>query len=343
MIAHSMVAICWLLAVPTLDEIESAMIAYRLNHGPGTMSLTCQRRGESFGSSRDSNETYRYFLDDSQVRFDFRRETLEGEVISEGNIVTGPKGSIRFFPNDISVEGPLVTMKSNPSEDGQLRMYIVNFEVIGASTGAFDQLFDTTLESEYRRTDIVEQAVFEESMNEEKLLRTVVTYSNNGSPFTRETVYSPSKGYAILDIKTTTKAVSGDFISHLRADYQQIPTSNRWFIRSYEITRRLNDKVVLTESVAVTDAQFGTAPDSKVFELASMGIPVGVPVQQDSKNFVWDGKSLAWDASAYVEKDEEPPSSWLTRSKSIVGILAISLGLLLIIRFLIVQQRARMR
>lgn len=108
----------------------------------------------------------------------------------------------------------------------------------------------------------------------------------DGKPITFTATISPSKGYAILNQKTSSALLEDTLV----VEYKIVP-GGVWFPSMTLYERSVDGQIQYRERTYV-DADFSVPVDASLFTLASLELPSGRLVRSHGNRMVWNGTEL---------------------------------------------------
>jgi hypothetical protein len=112
---------------------------------------------------------------------------------------------------------------------------------------------------------------------------------------------APERGHSVLEaVWETDRAFEQPVLNTVVNQVQQYGTEGIWFPYTSRYTRKLGDKVVISESYEVVRAEFNIPIPAETFALAGLELPVGTMVYESPPRRVptqqyWDGEKLVSD------------------------------------------------
>jgi hypothetical protein len=113
----------------------------------------------------------------------------------------------------------------------------------------------------------------------------------------------PAMGNSVRRIECSNKVAGVDYLDVALCEYGKYRVGDVQYPSKCVYVRYIDGKADTRETVEVTAAEWGKAPDPKVFSLAGMDIPKDQPFF-DSKN-----KRSDWDGNQLVPPREPPPNA----------------------------------
>jgi len=329
------VAITTNFPLPTVEEIENAIIDYRREYVPGSATWHCQQRGETrYEGKIELNSQYRVDIDGTNLRIDVRGESHGRMPFHEYSILISRDQIVFFKLHDSSIYNTPRTFLYGKNERDKIEYHSVQLDSIGLLSEPFGfprPPGQMSAAEVLRHQDVIRKNVVSEDFANEKVYRTTVEFRSHGNNIIRHQSWiAPKKGYAVLKSEMKYLGTPNEPGATLTARYEQFPPNNRWFPRQIHIDYFEEGKIEREENVTVTAASLGAAPPKRRFELDDLGIPESTPVIKNGERYFWDGKSLA--SSHFLSSHSDTPRSPYRFSSFVVGVLATTLALLLIVR-----------
>lgn len=334
----------------TVDEINKAIIHYRKDLGPGTVSYTCRRKGEQrFSGKIDSVEHCRIDFTAFDTRIDVRVEPGGIRSFREYSLIVTPTRSVHFEIADGEyMRNDRVQIYSAQSTHTNHKLYLISPEAIGLlgspspNVLGIQGLQGESAESILEHEDVISKEVIAEELDGKTIYRTTVdTHLKYGDGiFRQQNWVAPDRGYSVVKSECRYIGTDDDRAAKLVATYEKTPIGNRWFVKTAHTDFEEKGIVNYQEDFIVTEAQFGVDPSPERFEITDLGIPVDTPVLKDGKRYFWDGKRLL--SSNFPTSPESKQTSravrWYCSVPIWISLLSISLAVLLLLRIKIRKQ-----
>jgi hypothetical protein len=290
-------------SIPSVEELEKGIIAARQSLTSGHLVLHTR----AFVAARYQwpeqryEEDYELWFGDRVARMDqVRRRPQEPDYLAVYRRIFSPEQYI-FQVQAPNYPGNTTVSLGARGEAGKSASVYCDPRLLGIVAAEFRIYHAFSLSDAlamgYFRADRVANVTRLEDDDGASVFQINSRFTNG---IVQRVTVCPSRDFAVLGYEVEETVKSRVTLHRVRSTYEEFGSRPIWFPKSVTFTEITNGTTTDHETVTVKSAEFGREPDSSLFTIEALKLPVGTVANVSGYDKYWDGEQFVTQ-KAFVE------------------------------------------